>query len=255
MSDPAPTPIQNPPTDHSDVPASNGGAPASQAASQSAAASASGPTTNKTLRDFSSGKLVDLSDASVAETSPEASTIDSITPPNASKMPKWLGKRVGRFRLVSLLGNGSWGKVFEAEDTNIRRRVALKLIAAVSQNGKPTADFNRVSSEARAAASLEHPNNISIYEVGRHGDFFFIAMELAEGGSIDEQLATGGPLDVPRACTIAAEAADALAVAHECGVVHRDIKPGNLLLTRTGRCKLTDFGLAAGGNPSDPLHA
>ena len=246
--------MSNPSASTSGTPSNASG---SHSGTHSGSHSGSQAASNHTLRDFSSDKLIDLSDDSTEapHTDPEASTLQGIQPPNASRMPKWLGKRVGNFRLVSLLGHGSWGKVFEAEDTTMKRRVALKILAAVNAKGKPTADFGRVKSEARAAASLEHPNNIGIYEVGRHGDFFYIAMELAEGGSIDEQIRTGGPLDVPRACTLAAEAADALDVAHECGIYHRDIKPGNLLLTRTGRCKLTDFGLAAGGNPSDPLHA
>ena len=165
-------------------------------------------------------------------------------PARASRLPKWLGKRVGRYRLVSLLGVGSWGKVFEAEDTTLRRRVALKLVATVEREGQQKLDFARVIREARAAAALEHPNVTQVYEVGRHKDLFFIAMELAEGGSLEDLVRAGGPMDPVRACQLIADAADALAMAHQCGIVHRDVKPANLLLSRNGRCKVTDFGLA-----------
>ena len=193
-----------------------------------------------------SDKLADLSNASNT----------GVHPPTATKpVPRWLGKRVGRFRLVSLLGRGSWGRVFEAEDTTLRRRVALKLLPTVDKHGTPASDFARVASEARAAAALEHPNVIAVYEAERKGEFFYLAMELAEGGSVEELLKATGPIDVRRASTLCAEAGDALALAHECGIVHRDVKPANLLLSRSGRCKVCDFGLAAGGDVSDPLHA
>ena len=80
-------------------------------------------------------------------------------------------------------------------------------------------------------------------------------MELAEGGSVEEMMKATGPIDAVRACTICAEAGDALSLAHECGILHRDVKPANLLLSRAGRCKVCDFGLASGGETSDPLHA
>jgi serine/threonine-protein kinase len=166
---------------------------------------------------------------------------------------KWLGKRMGKFRLVALLGRGSWGKVFEAEDTTLRRRVALKLLPA------PTAEqaeggIERLASEARAAAALDHAHVVQVYEAGRHKKLFYIAMELAEGGSIADLL-SAGPLEPHRAASLCAEAAAALGAAHEVGIIHRDVKPANLMLTRAGRCKVADFGLAAGGSASDPLHA
>ena len=168
--------------------------------------------------------------------------------------PKWLGKRIGRFRLVGVVGRGSWGCVYEAEDTDLRRRVAIKLLPAKDAAGNE-ADFRRVADEARAAAALEHPNVVQVYEIGKKGDFFFLVMELAEGGSVDELIRATGPIDAARACRLCAEAGDALTVAHECGIVHRDVKPANLLLARSGRCKVADFGLAAGGDASNPLHA
>ena len=181
----------------------------------------------------------------------------SLPPPGptaGAAAPKWLGKRIGRFRLVGVVGRGSWGCVYEAEDTDLRRRVAIKLLPAKDAKGED-ADFRRVADEARAAAALEHPNVIGVYEIGKKGDFFYLVMELAEGGSVDELIRAAGPIDAARAGRLCAEAGDALAAAHDCGIVHRDVKPANLLLSRSGRCKVADFGLAAGGDASDPLHA
>ena len=172
-----------------------------------------------------------------------------------SRLPKWLGKKVAHFKLVSLLGAGTWGKVFEAEDVDLRRRVALKLIDGRRTDKSRAELLKRVGDEARSAASIEHPNVIQIYEVGESQGAFYIAMELAEGGNVGEMIAAHGQIDPGRACTLVAEAAEALHVAHEFGIVHRDVKPANLMLTRRGRCKVADFGLAAGGDLSDPLHA
>ncbi len=198
-----------------------------------------------------SDRMAELSDAGQPMPRPPG---EPVAVPGA-KVPKWQGKRVGRFRIVSLLGRGSWGRVFEAEDTTLRRRIALKLLSTTTRGGMPASDFSRVATEARAAAALEHPNVIQIYEVGEKGDFFFLAMELAEGGSVEETMNATGPIDPIRACTLCAEAGDALSLAHECGIIHRDVKPANLLLSRAGRCKVCDFGLASGGDVSDPLHA
>ncbi|MEM8872756.1 MAG: protein kinase [Planctomycetota bacterium] len=181
---------------------------------------------------------------------------DSNSSPDASssKLPRWLGKRIGRFRVISVLGKGAWGQVFEAEDTQLRRRVALKCIN-INSKQRGIVPLERLLTEARAAAAIEHPNVTQIYEVGETKGIFYIAMELAEGGSTHALVKTAGPMDVVRACTLCAEAADALQLGHDCGIVHRDIKPANLLLGRNGRCKVADFGLAHGGDVSDPLHA
>ncbi len=205
------------------------------------------------------------------------------TPPeparNTSAAPNWLGKRVGRFKLLGLLGRGGYGRVFLAEDTDLHRRVALKVITpdaaakAVKQDaaddgsegevGDDTADrlgrqtVEQLVREARAAARLEHPGIVTVFEVGQlpasggRGMGGFIAMELAEGGTLQELIDAAGPLDVRRACTLVAEAAEALQSAHDVGVVHRDVKPANLMLARNGRVKVADFGLAAIDDPSD----
>lgn len=165
--------------------------------------------------------------------------------------PAWLGKRVGRFRLVAELGRGAMGRVFRAEDTLLHRQVALKVLPKFVRRGNRTIAAERLISEARAAASLDHPNIVSIYEVNESGGMYYVAMELLEGGSLKDIVRAAGPMDSARACLMCADAADGLAQAHSLGIVHRDVKPANLMLTRGGRCKVVDFGLARLDDASD----
>lgn len=159
--------------------------------------------------------------------------------------PKWLGKRIGRFRLIGVIGKGAMGKVFRAEDIQLHRLVALKVISSRSSKKRTAAQkHEQFMREGRSAAKLDHPNIVSVYEVSSAADLHYIAMELVEGGNLKDLVTAAGPLDVQRACQLVADAADGLQHAHEQGVVHRDIKPANLMLTRSGRCKLGDFGLA-----------
>ena len=162
----------------------------------------------------------------------------------ASAGPAWQGKRVGRFRLVSELGRGAMGRVFRAEDTLLQRHVALKVLPKMLRRGSKTIAVERLISEARAAATLEHPHVVTVYEINESGGVYYIAMELLEGGSLRDIVKAAGPIDSARACLMCADAAGALAQAHELGIVHRDVKPANLMLTRSGRCKVADFGLA-----------
>jgi serine/threonine protein kinase len=159
--------------------------------------------------------------------------------------PRWLGKRVGRFRLLALLGQGAMGRVFRAEDTLMGRHVALKLLPrTLKDKAGVSVGPELLIREARAAAAIEHPNAVAVYEVNQAGDVCYVAMELLEGGSLRELVRAAGPMDLTRACLLCAEAAEALAAAHAAGVVHRDVKPANLMLSRNGRCKVVDFGLA-----------
>ena len=165
--------------------------------------------------------------------------------------PSWAGKRVGRFKLISELGRGAMGRVFRAEDTLLHRHVALKVLPKVLRRGAKTIAVERLVAEARAAATLEHPHVVSVYEVNESAGVFYIAMELLAGGSLRDIVKAAGPMDYPKACLLCADAADALAHAHAEGIVHRDIKPANLMLTRSGRCKVVDFGLARMDDASD----
>jgi serine/threonine protein kinase len=170
--------------------------------------------------------------------------------------PAWLGKRIGQFKLLELLGKGAMGKVFRAEDVRLQRHVALKCLSRKSgnDNGKTTYTFEQFVREARSEATLEHPHVVQVYEIDEHNGILYIAMELVEGGNLQALVKASGPMDCVRACQLTAEAAEALAYAHKLGVIHRDVKPANLMLTRSGRCKLTDFGLARMDDPSDAFH-
>ncbi len=146
------------------------------------------------------------------------------------------------------------GRVFRAEDSNLNRQVALKVLPNKLKLDDEEVAVEQFIREARSAATLEHPNVVHIYEVNQTDKIWYIAMELLEGGNLRELIKANGPMDMIRACQVAAEAAEALDYAHKAGIVHRDVKPANLMLTRTGRCKLTDFGLARIDDANDSFH-
>ena len=156
---------------------------------------------------------------------------------------------LGKFKLLAILGKGSMGKVVRAEDTKLKRQVALKCMKP--KKGTNTYRVEQFVREARSAATLEHPHIVQIYEVGEEAGYHYIAMELIEGGDLGSLIKGVGALDMHRACQLGAEAAEALSHAGHMGIVHRDIKPQNLMLTRSGRCKITDFGLARIDDPAD----
>jgi len=151
------------------------------------------------------------------------------------------GDRLGKFIILSELGRGSMGVVYEAFQEDLKRKVALKILPAnITLDAKQVRRFKR---EAESVARLRHDNVIQIYEVGQVASTHYFAMELVEGRPLDAAL--GRDRDaILRAATIARDAARGLAHAHERGVIHRDIKPGNLLVDRNGRVVVTDFGLA-----------
>jgi dienelactone hydrolase/predicted Ser/Thr protein kinase len=149
--------------------------------------------------------------------------------------------QVSHYRIDGELGRGGMGVVYAAHDTRLGRPVAIKMLPSDA-----TADpdrHRRFVQEARAASALNHPHIVTIHEIDEDAGATFIAMELVEGTRLDTLIARG-PLPVPQALTIASQVASALAAAHESGIVHRDIKPANILLTKDGRAKVLDFGLA-----------
>ncbi|MHC4477016.1 MAG: serine/threonine-protein kinase [Planctomycetota bacterium] len=172
---------------------------------------------------------------------------------SAAGQRTWRGKRLGHFKLLRTIGKGTMGCVIQALDVNLQRVVALKVlrkrVAGVDEQQK----VHQFLREARSAAKIEHPNVVRIYEINQHEGWWYIAMEMLEGEDLGKVVKAVGSLPVARACGFVADAATALAVAHEAGIIHRDIKPPNLMLTRQGRCKLTDFGLVRVDDPNDPF--
>ena len=151
------------------------------------------------------------------------------------------GTRLGPYEVVAPLGAGGMGEVYRARDTRLGREAALKVLpAALSQD---PSRLKRFEKEARAASALNHPNIVTIYEIGLEDGVSYIAMELVSGKTLRQMLLTG-PLPVKRLFAIATPLADGLAVAHESGIVHRDLKPENVMVTKDGVVKILDFGLA-----------
>ena len=151
------------------------------------------------------------------------------------------GQMLGHYRIVSLLGAGGMGEVYLAEDTQLGRKAAIKLLPK-----EFTADRERVQrfrQEARTASATNHPNIITIFEIGQVDDLHFIATEFVDGQTLRQRLASR-PLKLREALEIAVQTAGALTAAHEAGIVHRDIKPENVMVRRDGYVKVLDFGLA-----------
>ena len=157
----------------------------------------------------------------------------------------------GRYEIEGLIARGGMADVFAARDRLLGRRVAIKVLHP--QYSADDAFVRRFRREAQAAANLSHPNIVSIYDWGEDGATYFIVMELIDGRSLRDVLRSDGPLLPRRSAEIAAEASSALAVAHRAGLVHRDVKPGNILLARDGTVKVTDFGIARAWDDSQEL--
>ena len=151
------------------------------------------------------------------------------------------GTSLGPYEIVSPIGAGGMGEVYRARDPRLGRDVAVKVLPeALAQD---PARLSRFQQEARAASALNHPNIVTIHEIGRHGETAFIAMELVEGKTLRE-LTISGPMPVKRVLNVAAQVADGLAKAHSAGIVHRDLKPENVMVSKDGFVKILDFGLA-----------
>ena len=152
-----------------------------------------------------------------------------------------IGQRLGPYEIAALLGEGGMGAVYLARDARLGRKVAVKLLSAHST--RDADGLRRFQQEARAVSSLNHPNILTLYEIGEFNGMPFIVTEFIEGETLRAQM-TGGPMNLDDVLDISAQMASALAAAHDAGIIHRDVKPENIMVRRDALVKVLDFGLA-----------
>ena len=159
------------------------------------------------------------------------------------------GTRLGHYEITSLLGSGGMGEVYRAKDHKLGRDVAIKVLR--EELASDPERLRRFEQEARSASALNHPNIITIHDIGKHEATPYIAMEFVEGKTLREMLSEG-PLPTKKLLQLATQIAEGLAKAHSAGIIHRDLKPENLMVTSDGYVKILDFGLGEAPNLHHP---
>jgi serine/threonine protein kinase len=157
-----------------------------------------------------------------------------------------VGRQMGAYKVLSLLGVGGMGEVYLAQDSRLERKVALKLLPPQFTQDKDR--VQRFKREAKAASALNHPNILTVYEIGELDAHTFMVAEYVEGETLRQRLA-GRPMKVSELLDVVIQVSSALSAAHEAGIVHRDVKPENIMLRHDGYAKVLDFGLARRTQP------
>ena len=159
-------------------------------------------------------------------------------------MDQYIGKMLdNRYEILEKIGSGGMADVYKARCHRLNRLVAIKIL---KEDLSQDAEFRRrFHAESQAVAMLSHPNIVSVYDVGKEGNIHFIVMELVEGKTLSQYIEEKGRLDYKEAISITHQVASALSLAHKNQIIHRDIKPHNILITNTGVAKLADFGIAS----------
>src|SRR5438552_1282692 len=155
---------------------------------------------------------------------------------------KWKRFSIGKYKVLERLGSGGMGQVFLCEHKLMRRKVAVKVLPTAKAEDQSSRE--RFYREARAIAAVDHPNLVRAYDIDQDDNLHFLVMEYVDGSNLQELVRKSGPLDVVRACHYVYASAVGLQHAHQMGLVHRDIKPGNILIDRSGVIKILDLGLA-----------
>ena len=198
--------------------------------------------TKSTMTPASPGEAVAHGDSGQTVLVRSGTAIGALPPPGEGGFQSWVGKKLGKYEIAGVLGQGAMGVVLKAHDPLIDRDVAIKILHG-DMAGDPLA-LDRFLAEARAAGKLNHPNVIAIYEICQEGDMYYLVLEYVPGGSLGDRLDEKKALPLLEATQAMIDACKGVGAAHAAGLIHRDLKPDNLMRAADGSIKVADFGLA-----------